>query len=37
MNVSLENFDKVSALLTVKLEKEDFEARVEKALKDVRK
>lgn len=37
MNVSLENIDKVSALLTVKLEKEDYEARVEKALKDFRK
>ena len=31
MNVSLQNIDKVSALLTVKLEKEDYQARVDKA------
>ena len=37
MNVSLQNIDKVSALLTVKLEKEDYQARVDKALKDFKK
>lgn len=36
MNVSLQNIDKVSALLTVKMEKEDYQARVEKALKSFR-
>lgn len=37
MNVSLQNIDKVSALLTVKLEKADYQERVEKALKDLRR
>lgn len=37
MNVSLQNIDKVSALLTVKLEKEDYQAHVDKALKDFKK
>ena len=37
MNVSLQNNDKVSAKLTVKLEKADYEAKVEKTLKDYRK
>ena len=36
MNVSLQNIDKVSAMLTVKMEKEDYQARVEKALKSFR-
>lgn len=36
MNVSLQNIDKVSALLTVKLEKADYEAQVEKTLKKYR-
>lgn len=36
MNVSLENIDKVSALLTVKLEKADYQAEVDKALKSFR-
>lgn len=37
MNVSLQNIDKVSALLTVKLEKADYQEKVEKALKDLRR
>ena len=37
MNISFENVDKVSALLTLKLEKADYEEKVEKALKDFRK
>lgn len=37
MNVSLQNIDKVSALLTVKLEKSDYQEKVEKALKDFRR
>lgn len=37
MNISLENLDKVSALLTVKMEKADYAAKVDKALKDYRK
>ncbi len=37
MNVSLQNLDKVSALLTVKLGREDYQVRVEKSLKDFRK
>lgn len=37
MNVSLQNIDKVSALLTVKLEKADYQERVEKALKELRR
>ena len=36
MNVSLQNNDKVSALLTVKIEKADYQDRVQKALKDLR-
>lgn len=36
MNVSLQNMDKVSALLTVKLEKADYQERVEKSLKNFR-
>ena len=36
MNVSLQNMDKVSALLTVKLEKADYQERVEKSLKSFR-
>ena len=36
MNVSLQNFDKVSALLTVKLEKADYQEKVDKALKSFR-
>ena len=37
MNVSLQNNDKVSALLTVTLEKADYLDKVEKTLKDYRK
>ena len=37
MNVSLQNIDKVSALLTVKLEKADYEENVNKTLKKLRK
>ena len=37
MNVSLENIDKVSALLTVKLEKADYQEKVDKALKEIRR
>ena len=37
MNISLENVDKVSALLTVKLEKADYQEAVEKSLKTFRK
>lgn len=33
MNVSLQNIDKVSALLTVKLEKADYQEKVDKSLK----
>ena len=36
MNVSLENVDKVSALLTVKLEKADYQEQVDKSLKSFR-
>ena len=36
MNISLQNVDKVSALLTLKLEKADYQARVEKTLKNYR-
>lgn len=36
MNVSLQNIDKVSALLTVKLEKADYQERVDKSLKNIR-
>ncbi len=37
MNVSLQNIDKVSALLTVKLEKADYQENVDKTLKNFRK
>ncbi|MBO7069363.1 MAG: trigger factor [Bacteroidaceae bacterium] len=37
MNISFENVNKVSALLTLKVEKADYEEKVEKALKDFRK
>ncbi len=37
MNISLENVDKVSALLTVKLEKADYQEAVDKSLKTFRK
>ena len=37
MNISLENVDKVSALLTLKLEKADYQEKVEKTLKAYRK
>ncbi|MBQ6050772.1 MAG: trigger factor [Bacteroidaceae bacterium] len=37
MNISLENVDKVNALLTIKLEKTDYEEKVNTALKDFRK
>lgn len=36
MNVSLQNMDKVSALLTVKIEKADYQEKVEKSLKNIR-
>ncbi|WP_321333578.1 trigger factor [uncultured Bacteroides sp.] len=36
MNVSLQNIDKVSALLTVKLEKADYQEQVDKSLKSLR-
>ena len=36
MNVSLENIDKVSALLTVKIEKADYQEQVNKSLKTLR-
>lgn len=36
MNVSLQNMDKVSALLTVKIEKADYQEKVEKSLKSLR-
>ncbi len=36
MNVSLQNIDKVSALLTVQLEKADYQEKVDKALKSFR-
>lgn len=36
MNVSLENIDKVSALLTVKVEKSDYQEQVNKLLKTLR-
>ena len=36
MNISLQNVDKVSALLTLKLEKADYQSRVEKTLKTYR-
>ena len=37
MNVSLENKDKVNALLTVRLEKADYQEKVDKSLKDLRR
>ena len=37
MNISFENVDKVNALLTLKVEKADYEEKVAKALKDFRK
>ncbi len=37
MNISLENLDKVSALLTIKMEKADYAGKVDAALKDFRK
>lgn len=37
MNISLENVDKVSALLTIKMEKADYQERVDKTLKNFRK
>ncbi len=36
MNISLQNVDKVSAVLTVQIEKADYEAQVEKSLKTLR-
>ncbi len=36
MNISLQNVDKVSAVLTAKVEKNDYQANVEKALKNLR-
>ena len=36
MNVSLQNIDKVSTLLTVKLEKADYQEKVDKSLKNFR-
>ena len=37
MNISLQNVDKVSAMLTLKLEKADYQENVDKALKSLRK
>jgi len=37
MNISLQNIDKVSALLIVNIEKADYEQKVEKTLKEYRK
>lgn len=37
MDISLENVDKVSAVLTIKLVKTDYAGRVEKALEDLRR
>ena len=37
MNISFENPDKVNGLLTLTIEKDDYQADVEKALKDYRK
>ena len=36
MNVSMQNVDKVSALLTVNIEKADYQEKVEKVLKKYR-
>lgn len=37
MNISLQNIDKVSALLSVRLEKADYEEKVNKSLKELRR
>lgn len=37
MNILFENVDKVSALLTIQMEKADYEEKVNAALKDFRK
>ena len=37
MNISLQNIDKVNAVLTVQIEKADYQEKVDKALKDLRK
>ena len=37
MNITFENTDKVNGLLTITLEKEDYQEKVEKTLKDYRK
>lgn len=37
MNISLQNMDKVSAQLTLKVEKADYQEQVEKKIKDLRK
>lgn len=37
MNISLENVDKVNAVLTVKLEKADYQDKVDASLKNIRK
>ena len=37
MNITFENPDKINGLLTVTIEKEDYQAQVEKTLKDYRK
>lgn len=36
MNISLQNVDKVSAVLTVQIEKADYQEKVEKTLKKLR-
>ena len=36
MNISLQNVDKVSAVLTVQIEKADYQEKVEKSLKTLR-
>ena len=36
MNISLQNVDSVSAVLTVQIEKADYQEKVEKALKTLR-
>ena len=37
MNISLQNIDKVNAVLTVQIEKTDYQEKVDKALKNLRK
>ena len=37
MNIQFENADKVNGLMTLTIEKSDYEEKVEKALKDYRK